>query len=583
MKRNKLDMKSCLICILLCMCVGIGFSQVTGEASDHIKLGDQNMNAGNKAEAATHYNKAAYLLRKSNKKNEAITYYEMVLKINAELDNSNGVILTRDNLSMLYTETEQYEKAIAYLKKNLGHYKSKGNSKQVISIESNIADSYRELKNYDEAIALILGSIEKSKELSDLKLLKRCYGIAYEIYDAKGDSDNSRKYFELYAAIDKKIKENRMVEIQETAEKEVTEAQTAKAQTEEKLAETVTTLQKVEELTQEQKLQLEVNDLKIKEQDALLKVEQQQKIFFKRIFYIVAIFSAALLFLITVLVRLINRLKRAKEEISSQKVKLERQHKEIKASIRYANTIQTAILPSMKEIHQYFDAFIIYMPKDIVSGDFYWFSKQETQYGESWFISVIDCTGHGVPGAFMSMIGSQILNEIVNEKGIYEPEKILEQLHDGIHLALRQNETDNNDGMDLGLCRIEKNANKYNVTFAGAKRPLYYCKDNQPIENLKADRRSIGGYKAHRQKNKFESKTIELSSNDRLYIFSDGITDQNNGQRKKYGRQRLEALLDKFEGDSLEAQEQKILNDYNAFVDLQEQRDDITILGIKLR
>lgn len=552
------------------------------QVDDHIKAGDEFFAQGDKTEAATHYNKAAFLLRNANRKEEAITYYEKVLKINQELSNQRGIVLTRDNLSMLYTETEQYEKAIEYMEINLENYTREKNIKQIISIKSNIADSYKELGQFETAVTTILNSIDQAKEFGDLKLLKRCYGIGMDIYKAKGDEAKTVEYFNLYAAIDKKIKQNQMEEVQVKAQEEVSIAQSEKKLTEDKLVETQSTLKKVEELTEEQKLQLQVKELKNSELQAQVELEQLKRRSYATGFIIVGSFATVLIFLLIWLTRLNRRLKHAKEEISIQARKLEMQNKEITASIRYANTIQTAILPSLKEIDKHFETFVIYLPKDIVSGDFYWYTKQKTKFGESHFISVIDCTGHGVPGAFMSMIGSQILNEIVIEKEIYAPSLILEELNTTIHESLRQSETDNNDGMDVAFCRIENTGGSYTITYSGARRPLYYKTNGNPIDYLKGDRKSIGGYKAARQKNKFTEKTLNLSSGDKMYMFSDGITDQNNNERKKYGRQRLEELIENSQSEQMKEQEEKIRNDFKSFMGVEDQRDDITLIGIKL-
>lgn len=554
----------------------------SNEIEEHIKSGDAFFAKGEKTEAATHYNKAAYLLRNSNRKEESINYYEKVLSINQEVKNQHGVILTRDNLSMLYTEVENYTKAIEYLKVNLAYYKSQGNTKQIISLKSNIADSYKESGQYDIATTTILETIDQAREFGDLKLLKRCYGIGLDIFKAQGNEEKTVEYFGLYAAIDKKIKENQMDEVKVEAQKEVTQAQSEKKLTQVELEKTQTSLKKVEEVTLEQKLQIENNELKIKEQQAQLELEQVKRRLYATGFIIVGAFATILIFLIIWLSRLIRNLKLAKEEISIQARKLEIQNKEITASIRYANTIQSAILPSVAQIEKVFDPFIIYMPKDIVSGDFYWYSMQETEFGESHFISVLDCTGHGVPGAFMSMIGSQILNEIVIEKNIHAPASILEELNQTIHESLRQSETDNNDGMDVAFCRIEKENDEYTITYSGARRPLYYHKGGEAIAFMKGDRKSIGGYKAARQKNKFTEKILKLNTNDKIYMFSDGMTDQNNNERKKYGRQRLETLLEATKNEHIKKQEEDILIDFKSFMGDEEQRDDITLIGIKL-
>ncbi|MCS7005924.1 MAG: SpoIIE family protein phosphatase, partial [Cytophagales bacterium] len=192
-----------------------------------------------------------------------------------------------------------------------------------------------------------------------------------------------------------------------------------------------------------------------------------------------------------------EELQQQREEIMAQRDFIEMKNKELtelnahmSQSIQYASQIQRAILPAEEVIRNYVqDFFLIYLPKDVVSGDFYWFSKIDNHL----FFAAVDCTGHGVPGAFMSMIGNTLLNKIINENKILDPAHILNALNEGIITSLRQRETGNNDGMDVCLCRIDiVNEEQFELYFAGARRPLYIFKDDDIIE-LKGSRSHIGG------------------------------------------------------------------------------------------
>jgi PAS domain S-box-containing protein len=274
------------------------------------------------------------------------------------------------------------------------------------------------------------------------------------------------------------------------------------------------------------------------------------------------------------------------EEISAQRNELERinehieyQNEQIKGSIRYAKTIQNAILPSLDEIQKKYSLFSIYKPKDIVSGDFYWFVSID-KYD---FIVVADCTGHGVPGAFMSMISSRLLNEVVVESKIFEPKQILENLDYKIEKALKKNLTSVSDGMDLCLCRIEKFSNASRIVFAGAKRPLVYSKDNK-LDILKGDRRSIGGYK--RRNNiliEYTNQEISLRQNDIIYMFTDGYADQNNAARTRFGTNNLIQNIDNIKHYNLEKQNEILLRQLAEWQKTEDQRDDITLLAIQFK
>ncbi|NJO00716.1 MAG: SpoIIE family protein phosphatase [Bacteroidia bacterium] len=256
---------------------------------------------------------------------------------------------------------------------------------------------------------------------------------------------------------------------------------------------------------------------------------------------------------------------------------IESKNQLITASIQYAQNIQRAILPSEERIKQYVqDLFVVYLPKDIVSGDFYWFSHID---GKT-FIAAVDCTGHGVPGAFMSIIGNTLLNEIVNVQKIFDPNIILEMLHQGVRTKLRQDESSNYDGMDLVMCRLEYDLPQVKICFSGAKRPLYYLRQ-QGMDELRGDRKSIGGWQkeVHRT---FEQQEIVLSQGDYLYLTTDGLVDNPNGRRKKFGVKRFKQIV--CDNVSLPLNQVKLAL-LDALIDHQqgaEQRDDITVLGIKL-
>ena len=280
------------------------------------------------------------------------------------------------------------------------------------------------------------------------------------------------------------------------------------------------------------------------------------------------------------------------EEINTQKEELEQksqllqEHNEnMRASIRYAKTIQNAILPFKENIDKVLETFILYQPKDIVSGDFYWFShycKTKTTNAFSFF-AVVDCTGHGVPGAFMSMIGSRLLNEIVNERRTFNTANILSSLQTGIQKALKQDQTENHDGMDVCLCKIEELENsKFEISFTGAKRSLFYLKKNEAtINELKADRISIGGIN-YTTKKSFTVQKVTLDKNDIIYLSTDGYGDQNNLERKRIGNKAFTNILSNIYEFDME-QQKKLLEEFlKDWMNTAEQRDDITVVGIKL-
>lgn len=281
-----------------------------------------------------------------------------------------------------------------------------------------------------------------------------------------------------------------------------------------------------------------------------------------------------------------EEIKAQRDDLEMQNEKIEMINEQIKSSIRYAQTIQNAILPISENMRSYFDYFTIFRPKDIVSGDFYWFSNidnPETNQSKV-FIAAVDCTGHGVPGAFMSMIGSRLLNEIVNEKRILEPNQILDNLNMGVRKALKQEQTENNEGMDVCLCMIETlNSGKTRVTYAGAKRPLFYFKqEKNTIATLKGDRKSIGGIKSKMENVPFTSKELMLNQGDLIYLTSDGIIDQNSPDRVRFGTVRFIETIEKCVRLPMNIQCETIESALDLYQQDAEQRDDITVIGIKV-
>jgi serine phosphatase RsbU (regulator of sigma subunit) len=276
-----------------------------------------------------------------------------------------------------------------------------------------------------------------------------------------------------------------------------------------------------------------------------------------------------------------EELQQQQEEIVAQRDNIEeknkllgRQNHHIQQSIKAALTIQDAILPEDDKIAELVpDNFILYRPKDVVSGDFYWGEK----LGNKHILAAVDCTGHGVPGAFMSMIGSNLLNRIVLEQKVSEPKDILSQLNQEIEKVLRQKEKGYKNGMDLAIIVWEKEGEKTKLTFGGAKRHMYCFKNgDNTIQKVNASRYSIGYANPV-----FEQKSFVFEQGDTLYLSSDGYVDQNNVKRKKFGSRRFEAMLS--ENQHLPMPEQKVVisRSLDEFMGGVEQRDDILVIGVK--
>jgi len=256
--------------------------------------------------------------------------------------------------------------------------------------------------------------------------------------------------------------------------------------------------------------------------------------------------------------------------------KLEVVYHDIKSSIDYAKRIQEAMLPELYFLkHADIHHMLIYQPKDVLSGDFYWAEQKENKI----FIAVADCTGHGVPGALLSMSGHNIINEIVNMDNISNPAEILNNLNERFRKVLKQDANFTHDGMDIGFCVIDTQART--VEFAGAKIPLYYI-NGSGLEKIVPDSVSIGGVENNHVQ--FQTRTIQLEKGDRLFMFSDGITDQFDfSNRAKITRRRFERILRTFYFSQITSVKQEILNFLDTWKGPTEQTDDILILGMEIR
>ncbi len=252
-------------------------------------------------------------------------------------------------------------------------------------------------------------------------------------------------------------------------------------------------------------------------------------------------------------------------------------NKDIMDSLRYAETIQKSVLPTKKTINNFVENhFVIFKPKDVVSGDFYWLREVDGYV----FCAVVDCTGHGVPGAFMSLIGNELLDTIITREKVFSPAKILELMHEGVRFTLQQDKQLNSDGMDVALCMMEQNENGTKITFAGAKRPIFYT-ENGVFKEQKGDRKSVGGFQRENSP-KFENIELQLAKGDMIYLTSDGFVDQNSPTGKKYGTKKFRSVLANICQLDIELQEECLRNELHTHQQMQSQRDDISVFGVQV-
>jgi serine phosphatase RsbU (regulator of sigma subunit) len=264
-------------------------------------------------------------------------------------------------------------------------------------------------------------------------------------------------------------------------------------------------------------------------------------------------------------------------QLAEQNKIMEEKSRQIRQSINAAQTIQQAILPHQEKLQRLLgEYFILYQPKDVVSGDFYWLTQIENQI----ILVIADCTGHGVPGAFMTLIGNSILDKLVKVLKITNPAEILTQLHHEVYDKLKQGFTGNNNGMDatvLNLSTLE-NGNK-KIIFAGAKNSFFYVEKGR-IQELKGSRRAIGG--SQNEEIPFDNQEVILPEGSMIYVGSDGYIDQNNAKRKKFGHEKFMALLGENADLPIADQKNNFQKTLEEFSEGTFQRDDILLMGVRI-
>ncbi len=556
-------------------------------------------NEGNNTELARYLNKLGYLYWQIDAEGESIEYFERSVEINLKLDNKNALKTIYNNLGLIYSERDEHQKAIENFKRSLEINRKKGNINEAASDNLNIALALQALSYYSESNNRAEQALGKALELNNLNLAKTCYGVLGENYDKLGQAKKAGEYFEKFNSISKHLQKQQM-NAMATKTKEYEKQVNSK---EKELKSTMNTLGEVLELNREMHLQNELlnkeNQLK-EEQEARLKAQQsrleaREKTRRTQILALSAVLVLILCIAILVYWQFSQKkkanqlLKKQNSEIERQKKELEeqrdlanKQKKRITDSIQYAHRIQKAVLPQPETFSKNFkDYFLLYHPKDIVSGDFYWVNKKD----DLLIIAAADCTGHGVPGAFMSMLGVAYLNEIVNKIAINKhisglnADEILNQLREMVITSLHQTGSidEPKDGMDISLIIIDFEHKK--LQFSGANNPLYVIRNNELIK-YDADKMPVS---YHQKSNTpFTRHEIDLKAEDRIYLFSDGFIDQFGGENgMKFLVKNFQELLLKIHKKSMIDQSKILEKTLEEWRGERAQLDDVLVIGLQ--
>ena len=505
---------------------------------------------------ANDYNNLGLVYIELKDYSKAELYFKTAMDLNKQDDRTEALADNLNNLGKLEYTKHNIDRAIDYFQQSLVLKEKNGSPQQLGSGYYNIAEVYREKKDLKKALEYSSKAVEILEKYDNKDLLCGAYGNISVIYFDLKDYEKAYTFKELYADLKDTLLNSENLKQMNELEKKY---ETAKKDTE---------------------IQLLSKDKALKDTE-IQKQQSQRNAFI--VGFVLLLLLAGYIFKGYKQKQKANLLLEEKNNlIEIQKKIVEEKNKDITDSINYARRIQAAILPSIETIHSFLpDAFVLYKPKDIVSGDFYWFAEKNGYL----FIAAADCTGHGVPGAFMSMIGNDILTQIIIEKNIFETNEILTHLHEGIRNALKQDvgQGETKDGMDIAIVRLRLNPSNALLQYSGALRPLWVVEENsEKIQEYKPDKHSVGGaYSSERRE--FTSQELTLSKGSTFYMTTDGYADQFGGEKgKKFKYKKLQEIILSSSKNSMQEQKERLNNSHLSWKGNLEQVDDILIIGVRI-
>lgn len=504
---------------------------------------------GDKSGIANSLNNLAFIYESQKNMPMALVYLNKSLAIYQELEDKQGVAATSRSLGVIYQRKGETDKALSYHKKALQIQEEIIDKEGIVYSLNNIAEIVKSQGKDKLAKEYAEKSLKLSRELGFPKPISESSKLLSDIAKKEGRYKEGWQHFETF------IKMRDSIRSQET-EKSLVEQEMKYEY--EKLA--------LKDSLEDAQLQA-VKDLKIKEQTAKIKQEQTQKY---------ALIGGLVLMLVLVIIAIkgYQQKKRDNLLINEQKQEVEEKNKEITDSITYAKRIQEAILPPRSELNQHLkNGFVLYKPKDIVAGDFYWLEMKNDLV----FFAAADCTGHGVPGAMVSVVCNSALNRAVREFGLTNPAEILNKVRELVIETFEKSRDDVKDGMDIALCALNIKTNELN--YAGANNSLYLVRDGELTE-YKADKQPIGIYLTSEP---FTNHKINLQENDTVYIFTDGYADQFGGPKaKKFKYEPFRKMLLANQHLAMDKQKELLDKTFEDWKGNHEQVDDVCVIGVKV-
>ncbi|MCW8897754.1 MAG: SpoIIE family protein phosphatase [Flavobacteriales bacterium] len=544
------------------------------------------------------YSLKSILLNRISNEEQALFHQKKAISLYTEAKDTTGIISSLTNISLDYLDKEENDSALYYLSK-LKRFEEKMKESSKYYFHQNFGTYYFNVRNYGTAIQEYNKALEIANKHNMIDSKATCLTLIATTYF------NLKNYAKAESTLLKSITiaENNnllheaneayivLIELYEK-QKDFKKALEVK-KLNDKIEKEIFTLEKINKINEiETRLRLTEKERIITKQELKIKKEQlntlEAKSKISQLIYFILLCIVIIVFVIIIFIRA----KKLTNKIKTQKLLLEVKSKEVTDSIKYAKRIQSAILPSIKTIKEHLqDSFILYKPKDIVAGDFYWLENKNNTV----LFAAADCTGHGVPGAMVSVICNNGLNRSVREYGLTNPSEILNKTREIVISEFEKSEEDVRDGMDIALCSIkykiesEKSQTTAILQYAGANNPLWiirpinnseHQKLNFELIDIRPDKQPIG---KHFKNLPFTSHTIELQKGDSIYIFSDGYADQFGGPKgKKFMYKPLKNLLLSIQDKNMNEQKEILEQRFNDWKGDLEQVDDVCMIGVRI-
>ncbi|MDQ3048242.1 MAG: tetratricopeptide repeat protein [Bacteroidota bacterium] len=490
------------------------------------------------------YNNVGITYKELGRYSKANEYYSKALKEFERTNFVRGIASVTNNMGTVYRIQGDYEKALDYYEKARQSFRSINDTIGESGLNANIGEVYYSQGNYKKALEYYLKGKNQSEKYGQIRFINDSYEGLSRVYAKLGSHELAYSYLKKNIALKDSLNDD----------------------------EGMRQVQEMEKRMDNEKKEKEIEILKQKEEIQTLKVKTQSESL-KRSNLI--IFSVAGILLVVLGMSFF--IYKAYKQIKQTNTELGQKKKEIQDSINYAKNIQEAMLPDVSLLKGHFSqGFGLYLPKDVVSGDFYWFGE----LNDIVYFAVVDCTGHGVPGAFMSMIGIDKLNHAAIDKKLEKPSEILSYLNISVKKALKQSSqtSGSKDGMDMAICSY--NSKTRQLSFAGANRPLWILR-NKTLLEYKGTKASIAGYTDDDQV--YEEHSIQMEQNDSIYLFTDGFADQFGGvNKKKFMTRQLKQTFVDLHHLHMSEQEKQLQKFFNSWKEGIEQVDDVLVLGFKV-